>query len=261
MKQAQNSKSLASVYVALKIFGIGLLVYWFIGLFTIPSYAQESSPSGSLIEKLNALKEDIASKAAQIKKEVSQKVQNKAIIGTILDITSSEITIKTLNSDKIVKYDEFTEVFGLKNKKIKLTDLEDNDKIAALGDLDDKNNLVAKRLIYLEPASLRTASSSAELVWGQIQKSTGATITVKTKDGKTENVLTNSQTQFFLGNNEATTIDAKVEKYLLTRATRLKDGTLRARFIYFIPSVGFTKPTEKSLTTSKIATPSASVKR
>ena len=44
------------------------------------SYAQESSASGSLVDKINALKTEIASKAAQLKNEITKKVQNKAII-------------------------------------------------------------------------------------------------------------------------------------------------------------------------------------
>lgn len=239
------------------LFGIGLLVYWVIGLFTPPtiSHAQDSSPSGSLIQKLNELKNDIASKAAQIKNEVTQKVQNKAIIGSILNIDDTEVTIQTLNSTKIVKYDEFTKILGAKNKEIQIDTLEVDDRIAALGDVDDKNNLVAQRLVYLE----NFASNSAQLVWGQIQKASGNTITIKTQSGGTKNLITNAQTNFFLGNDESSILDAKVEKFLLARATLQKDGSLKPRFIYFIPSIGFTKPVEKS--SAKSASPSATPER
>lgn len=222
------------------------------------SFAQESSPSGSLLQKLTELKEDIASKAAQLKTEMTKKVQNKAIIGSILDIGSSEITIQTLNSTKTIKYDEFTEIIGAKGKKIKIDTLEAKDSIAALGDMDDKNNLVAQRLVYLE----NYASNSAQLVWGQIQKTTGPTITIKDKSGQSQTLITNSQTNFFLGNEEASIADAKVEKYLAARAIKQKDGSFRARFIYFIPSVGFTKPLEqKSQISTKSASPSASPRK
>lgn len=215
--------------------------------------AQEATESG-LVQKLNALKNEIASKAAEIKNEVNKKVQNKAIIGKILLIDSTEMTIQTVNSTKTVKFDEFTEVLGAKNKEIKVDTLEADDNIAALGDIDDKNNLVAQKLIFLQ----NFASSSATLVWGQIQKSSGSTITVKTKENQTINLITNSQTPFLLGNNEASIVDAKVEQYLIARATQNKDGSFKARFIYFIPSMGFTKPIEKS--PSIPASPSASLK-
>ena len=234
-----------------------LLVLAVLALFTslpVSIQAQESSPSGSIADKINALKQDIASRAAQLKTEITRKVQNKAIIGTILEVRDSEIIIETLDSTKTVKYDEFTQARGLKNKEIKIETLEAGDKIAALGDMDDKNNLITQRVVFLE----NFASNSAELVWGQIQKAQGASLTIQNKSGTTEIITTNSQTQFFLGNEEASIIDAKVEKHLLARGTRQKDGSLRAKFIYFIPSSGFTKPVEKS--PIRNASPSASPK-
>jgi len=221
-------------------------------LYPVPSQAQESSQSGSITDKINALKTEIASRAAQLKSEMTRKVQNKAIMGEIENISSNEITIKTLTESKTVRYDEFTEARGLKNKEIKVDTLERGDKIAALGDVDDKNTLIAQRLVFLE----RFASGSAELVWGQIQKTQGSTITLKTKSGQTENVVTTSQTNFFLGTNEASINDAKVEKHLLIRATRQKNNTLVARFIYFIPSMGFLKP-DTSNSLIKTSSPSA----
>lgn len=217
--------------------------------------AEDATESG-LVQKLNALKNEIASKAAEIKNEVNKKVQNKAIIGKILLIDSTEMTVQTVNSTKTVKFDEFTSVIGAKNKEIKVDTLEPDDNIAALGDIDDKNNLVAQKLVFLE----NFASNSAKLVWGQIQKSAGSTITVKTKENQTINLITNAQTSFLLGNNEASIADAKVEQYLIARATQQKDGSFKARFIYFIPSMGFTKPIEKSDNSLKSASPSASLK-
>src|SRR3989344_5954310 len=111
-----------------------LLITYLVSPITIS--AQESSPSGSLLQKLNELKSDIASKAAKIKSEVNKKVQDKAIMGSILNISDNEMTIQALTSEKTIKYDEFTEIIGLKGKKITLKTLEEKDNIAALGDMD-----------------------------------------------------------------------------------------------------------------------------
>lgn len=221
-------------------------------LFPTHSFAQTASPSGSLIQKLDELKRDIASKAAEIKNEVTKKVQDKAIVGKILKIEDTKMVIQGLNSNKIISFDEFTEVIGSNDKKIKITTLEADDNIAALGDFDDKNNLAAKRIIY----QAASATVSGELVWGQIQKSQGQTIVVKDKSGLPQTILTNTQTVFALGNNEATIADSKVEKFMVARGTRLKDGSLRARFVYFIPSAGFVKPSAKTSTSSAIPTSS-----
>jgi len=220
------------------------------------SLAQESTQSSSLVQKLNDLKSEIASKAAQIKSEINKKVQNKAAIGTIVLMDDGEMTIQTLNATKIVKYDEFTKILGAKNKEIKIDTLEESDKVAALGDVDDKNNLVAQRIVFLE----NYASNSAQLVWGQVQKVTGASITLKTKSENTQTIVTNAQTQFFLGNEEATINDAKVEKHLTARGTIQKDGSLKAKFIYFIPSSGYMKPEKSDSPAEKLASPSAKPK-
>ncbi len=241
-----------------KITGLLILIWALTIALTLnpaPLYAQESSQSGTLMQKLTDLKNDIASKAAEIKNEVNKKVQNKAFIGSIISISGSEITLQMLDTTKTIKFDEFTKIIGAKNKEIKIDTLEEGDKIAALGDVDDKNYLVTQQLVYLD----NYASNSAQLIWGQIQKSQGSTITIKSKDGEIKSLVTNAQTNYFLGNNEASFADAKVEQHLLARAVPQKDGTLRARFIYFIPAPGFIKPSEKT-STIKSASPSASIK-
>jgi hypothetical protein len=204
-----------------------------------------------LIQKLDELKKEIASKAAEIKNEVNKKVQNKAVIGKVMKIDEGKMIIQALNSVRTINFDEFTEVIGLGNKKIKITTLEEGDDVASLGDFDDRNNLAAKRIVFIE----NFATSSGELVWGQIQKSQGQTINLNNKSEEAETIITDSQTVFALGNSEASIADAKPEKFMAARGTRRKDGTLRARFIYFIPAVGFVKPSVKNFS------PSTSVKK
>lgn len=203
--------------------------------------AQTSSPSGSLIQKLDDLKREIASKAAEIKNDINKKIQDKAVFGMILKIEDGQIIIAGLNNTKTVKYDEFTEILGIGGKKIAIKTLEENDSVAALGDVDDKSNLVARRIVFLETI----ATGSAEPVWGQIEKTAGPSITIKDKSGEKRTIVTTGTTVFYLGNNESSIADAKPEKFMVARGTRLKDGSIRARFIYFIPAIGFTKPENK----------------
>src|SRR3989344_3103489 len=197
----------------------------------ITTSAQTASPSGTLLQKLDELKKEIASKAAEIKNDINKKIQDKAVLGSILKIEDGQLIIQGLNSTKTVKYDEFTEFIGLKGKKIDIRTLETSDNVAALGDIDDKNNLVARRVIFLE----NFATKSAEVVWGQISKTTGSAITLKNKAGENQTVLTNNLTAFYLGNNESSIQDAKPEKFMVARGTRLNDNSIRARFVYLIP--------------------------
>lgn len=220
----------------------------FTHLFAPRILAQTASPSGTLLQKLDELKKEIASKAAEIKSDINKKIQDKAVLGAILKIEDDQIIIQGLNATKTVKYDEFTEFIGLKERKITVETLEESDKVAALGDVDDKNNLVARKVILME----NFATQSASTVWGQISKTTGTTITLKDKSGENQTIVTHNQTVFYLGNNEASIQDAKPEKFMVTRGTRLKDGSIRARFVYLIPSVGFIKPTQKTASPSAI---------
>lgn len=236
-----------------KDYGLKIFLILVFALFIIHSsiiinqaHAQEASSSGSLIQKLDELKKDIASKAAEIKTAVNKKVQNKAIFGRILTLDDTNMTIQTPTTVKPVNFDEFTEVIGSNNKKIKITTLEEGDDVAALGDFDDKGNLAGKRIVFLD----KYATSSGELVWGQIQKTTGNVITVKDKSGANRIITTNSETTYLLGNNEASIADARVEKFMVAKGTVAKDNSLRAKFIYFIPAVGFVKPSEKSASPS-----------
>lgn len=224
-----------------------LLLFFVVCLLIAPSaLAQEASPSGSLIQKLDELKKDIASKAAEIKSAINKKVQNKAIIGEIVEIADDRLVIQTLSSEKTVNFDEFTEIIGTGNKKIKITTLEESDNVASLGDFDDKNNMLARRIVFLE----KLATQSGVLIWGQIQKTTGPTINLADKSGNPETISTNSATSFFLGNSEASILDAKAEKFMIVRGTRQNNGSIRARFIYFIPAVGFVKPSTKEASNS-----------
>lgn len=215
-------------------------------LLVTSAHAQTASPSGSLVQKLEDLKRNIASKAAEIKSEVNKKVQNKAVIGEILRIDDSQMQIQDLASVKTINFNEFTEIIGTNNKKIKITTLEAGDNVATLGDFDDKNNMAAKRIIYLQ----NYATSSGELVWGQIQKSQGQAILFKNKTGESQTITTNSQTVFQLGNNDASISDAMAGQFMAARGVKQKDGSLRARFIYLIPAAGFVKPSEKSASPS-----------
>lgn len=215
-------------------------------LFPAPSSAQTASPSGTLLQKLNELKSEIASKAAQIKNDINKKIQDKAVFGQILKIEDDQIIIASLNNTKTVKYDEFTEILGTGGKKITIKILEENDNVAALGDVDDKNNLAAKRIVFMESVS----TTSAEPVWGQIEKTTGSSIILKDKSGEKRTIITGGATVFYLGSNESSIADAKPEKFMVAKGTSLKDGSIRARFIYFIPSIGFIKPVQKTASNS-----------
>ena len=215
--------------------------------------ADESTESSSLAGKLSALKQEIASKAAQIKQTVTKKIQDKAFFGTVLDIQEEKLDIQALSGKKTVLTNEYTEFSSqLSTKKaITLKDIKEEDSVAALGDIDDKSNLVAKKIIILK----KIASDSAKLIWGQVQGVNSSNIVIKNKDNALKTIKTTFSTSYFLGNEEASLLDAKKGKFLVAKGQPQANGIINSSYIYFIPSTNSDKPEKKA-----IASPSADLK-
>ena len=86
------------------IFVLCLTFYILHSTFYIPAaFAAESTPSSdplrqsdseaSIKSKLEELKKEIASKAAKLKQEVNQRLQNKAYVGAVKAVSETSITI------------------------------------------------------------------------------------------------------------------------------------------------------------------------
>ncbi len=220
-----------------------------------------ASDSSSLASKLKDLEKQIASKAAQLKSEMTKKLQNKAYFGIITDISNKKITLESTLDNKQVVVNEYTDFTlplkkGAKAKTSSIDDLSKGDFISTLGDIDDKNVLTAKKLIKSDPI----ATDSAKFIWGQIQAVSNGTIVLKTKDNQKAFVYTSPQTDFFLGTEEASLADVKVTKFMVGKGKQDKDGNIQASFVYLIPGIGFIKPEKKIASPSAKPTASTSAK-
>ena len=236
-------------------FIIIFLVAFYILHFTfyIPIFAQEATtsskeatPSGSVLDKLKTLKDEIASRASQIKLEVNKKLQNKAIAGSIKEIKEDQIILTSLSGDKTILINEYTEYLD-KGKKFKFSNLEEKDYVVALGDMDDKNNLVAKKIEYQSSAPL-----IKHISWGQVQSVSGNIINLKLKDDQKLTVYISSNTSYYLGPKESSLSQVGKNTFVVITGNLREDKSLRASFVYTIPTGGVLK-TEKSATPS--ATP------
>lgn len=251
---------------------IGLLVYWVIGLFLInlqptafaaasPSAQQSptASSSSTLLDKINEIKTKAASKAADFLSEVTKKLQNKAYIGVITSLDQEKITIKFDEDERVISTDEYTKVVfpGKTPKKLPVvSDIQTGDFVSALGDVDDKGVLKAKRIVKSSPI----ASESSKLVWGTIQKVQGGTLTLKLIDTTDQTVTASGQTSIFLGQEEASLLDLKSNRTVVVRGKESKDRILSASYIYIIPANPNVKP-EKKPVTAITASPSATPRK
>lgn len=206
---------------------IFIIIINFIGF--LPSvFAQDASPSADFKSKLKALQEEIASKAADFKTEVSKKLLNKVYIGFIKTLSDSSITINNPSGFQNITINEYTE-YTSKGSKIAFKNLAENSFIIALGDSDEKGVLTAKKVI-------KTSSSSAILeqaFYGEVT-AIKPDITINTKQGTKLTVKTAQNTTFQLGKNEVDFKKVMVGKPIIA-VGELTGQDLTARFIYIYP--------------------------
>lgn len=191
---------------------------------------QSASPSADIQNKMKALQEEIASRAAGLKEKVGNTLQNKAYIGTIKSISSPTIVVSLIKDERTVKTNEYT-VYSPRGTTFK--HLEVGDYIAALGDIDDQNVLTAKKLAVLEtPTSL-----GKQVILGNIISLSDASISAQTKEGKSYSFSIDEDTIYktSTGQQSATLKDVHLNSLVIIVGTNLKKDIYYGRFVY-IPS-------------------------
>lgn len=236
------------------IYGLSL-IFFVLTVHALPStiYAAESSPSANVREKLEELKKEIASKAAKLKQEVSQKLQNKAYIGTVKTKADSSITLATATGPKIVSINQDTIYESNKKTKAKfsLKTLAEEDYVATLGDADDGGVLTAKKIILLS-----STPNQKKYFWGQINSISGRQLTLKDKEFKSFTVLVDTEAEIFEGKTSTNLADLKTNDFIILTGVLNKENVIEAEFVYIIPQGGILKPKKLATPSAKISTPS-----
>lgn len=213
-------------------------------------YAVDATQSSDLKSKIDALKKEVASKAASLKLEVNKRLQNKAIKGKVAEVNGNNIVVNTLKGSKTLVTNEYTtfEDNGKLKKNMTIKDISKDDNVIGLGDMDDKNQLTTKKLIRLPSKS----SYLPKVVWGQVTRVSNNVLTIKLKSTEKVTLNTTSDTTFRLGNEDASILDAKLNMFIA--GIRESSESADLRFVYVIPSGGYIKPEKKQASPS--ATPS-----
>lgn len=175
------------------------------------------------------LKQAVASKAAKLKQEINDKLQNKAYVGIIKSMSISSITLASETNTKLVTVNQDTVYEGKRPK-------EEN-YIAALGDIDETATLTAKKVVLL---SLDVKSEQAKTyLWGQIISTSDELITLKDKESKILSVSTAKiNTKFKNGD------------FVIITGYLSKNKILEASFLHIIPQGVILKPKFKESTPS-----------
>ncbi len=224
MKESQKSKGKRQKILITTSF----LLFTCYFLLVTPTFAQEASPSSDFKTKLKALQEEIASKAANLKLEVSKKLLNKVYLGSIKTLVGPNISLNTNTGLKNIIINEYTEYFN-KGQKINLKNISEANFIIALGDSDEKGVLTAKRVI-------KTSSTSAtftQAVYGEVTTIT-PNIVINTKQGTKITIKTDKNTSYQFGKNDSDFKKVLVGKPIIALGD-LEGQELSARFIYIYP--------------------------
>jgi hypothetical protein len=186
------------------------------------TFAAESSSSADLQSKINQIKAQIASKAAEIKKEVNQKIANKVFAGRVSTKEGSKITLST-SIPRVIITDDYTDISYEKG----LTQAINKDNyIIGLGDMDDKGNLIAKKLLKVSPPRELTVIS------GRIKSSSESAIIIDKDQGNDLVIKISKDTDVLFGGKEGSIKDANPSRVLIVSGFENSDKTINARFIY-----------------------------
>ncbi len=230
---------------------LAILVILFINhcsLLINQALASDATGSADIQTQLKTLEQEIASKAAKIKQQISNKTQNKVFIGTVQSLTNNSITISATGSAKMVSFNQDTD-WESDNPKIKTTsvnsikDIKPQQRIAALGDIDDTGVLNARRVTVLAPET-----TPKVIIWGQVSSITGNSSQIKDKDGKVWAVSLSKIDQ-----------NPKANDMVIVTGFMDKEGkTIDAEFVFVVPILG-ASPSPTSIATPS-ATPKGSIK-
>lgn len=192
-----------------------------------PVYAADSTPSADIRAKLEELKKEIASKAAQIKQQINRKLNDKAYVGSVKSTSDTSITLAADSGPRIVSINQDT-VFESEiksKKKFSQATVSTEDYLAALGDTDETGVLTAKKIVLLKPND-----TPKTYLWGQIISISDKLITLRTNDFKN------------IAATLPTTDEAKLNDFVILTGNKNKNDIFEAGFVYVIPQGEFIKP-------------------
>lgn len=134
-------------------------------IFNIPIVAVSPTPAEpGPDEKIQEIRDAIKEKVSEIK----EKIEKKAFVGTISQITDSTVTINNFRGKQRVRLLEQTVIIGTNKKEIKAADLAVEDKIIAMGALSENEILEAKRVVVIPPP--KTIPSPKITFYGKISE-------------------------------------------------------------------------------------------
>ncbi len=160
-----------------------------------------ATPSGSLTpttsedENVKVIRDAIKEKVDEIK----EKIEKKAFVGIISQITDSTFTLDNFRGKQRVRITEETTIIATNKKEIKIGDLALGDKVIALGTVGDDEILAAKRVIVVTPP--KTPIAKRLISFGKIlsidTKNSQITLSPIKEDNAIASIITIDKNTYF----------------------------------------------------------------
>jgi hypothetical protein len=215
----------------------------------LTTYAQQATPSAEseakettssgILTKIEDLKKEIASRAADLKSEIDKRTQNKALIGKANVITTDSMTLETKNGSKTIRLNEYTLYQNTSSQKTKKTftkdDIKTDDQIVCLGDIDEKGIMTAKKVVKVDPI----LTKKRNFILGTINTNDSKSITLQLKDLSLKTLPIDPKLIVRNGKDEGILGDIKQGR----KAIILTNDKDEVTFVYLSMMNGITKAT------------------
>lgn len=198
----------------------------------LPTSSTASLSATPTDEKIQEIRDVVKEKVLEKIQEIKDKITKKGYVGILREMTDSTLTLETLAGERMVTVDNEATIIGTSKKAIKVKELEIDQKLIAMGTIDDNNILVAKRIIVVSTPTQATPKKEAYV--GRIYEIDTKTKTIKLNHLRKLNLLhivkVDKETKFSLGSFT----DLKVNNIILVISSQIS-GNLSPLALQVVP--------------------------
>jgi len=204
---------------------------------TTPASPSQGGPAETEEEKVLEIRQAIKDKLTEIK----DKIEKKAYVGDILEITDSTLTLSNFRGKQRVRIMEDTVIIGSNKKEAGLKDLAVDDRVIAMGEVDANGTLEAKRVVKAivpaTPAAKRITFLGTVTILDP--KLLQVTLTAVNNLDQTLQIKTDKNTLFINPNDAKAVLKfkdlAENQKLLVVYPEPAEGKTAVAKSIFLIP--------------------------
>ena len=175
---------------------------------------------------------------------MGKKLQNKVYLGSISSKGDNTFVLNTKKGDKKIEIKDYTDYLG--GGKLTFKNLAVGDFVVVLGDVDDKETLLAKRIIKTQALKV----NDRQVVFGQIISADKKTLAIKDKKDQQITFSFDSKTKIKISGKNGTSKDLKAGQKITAVLIKGLGGIFKARFIYLFPDPATITPTPSQNPTS-----------